>query len=65
MEQYWRFFTDVWRFFKKHYNPKTEEDWDVIISEVSNLQNKYKGQMFKEIIISVLSEIERLSKKEL
>ena len=60
MKKYWQFFTDIWRFFKNYHNPKTEDEWKIVIEKASELGKQYNGQMFKEIIIAVLNEIDRL-----
>ena len=61
MEQYWRFFTDAWRLFKRYHNPKSDQDWEELINHTSKLHEQYPGEFFKNVLVEIMNEIERLN----
>lgn len=78
LRKYYEFFTSVWKFFKAHHSPKTDDEWEAAIKDGEKLanENPFKSetkhtysdgeQMINngaEIIIKVMGEIERLAQE--
>ena len=61
MMNYFKFFTEVWRFFKKHYNrPGKEQDYAESVQECSQLAKSFgNGDFVDRVCIAVLEELER------
>lgn len=61
MMNYFKFFTEVWRFFKKYYNrPGKEQDYTESVQECSQLAKSFgNGDFVDRVCIAVLEELER------
>lgn len=62
MMEYYRFFVDAWRFFKRQYQSAEDTDawWDQMISGVEELTDRYHGRSFaNEILVAITNELER------
>lgn len=61
MMNYFKFFTEVWRFFKKYYNrPGKEQDYAESVQECSQLAKSFgNGDFVDRVCIAVLEELER------
>ena len=57
---YFKFFTEVWRFFKKYYNrPGKEQDYTESVQECSQLAKSFgNGDFVDRVCIAVLEELE-------
>ena len=66
MMNYFKFFTEVWRFFKKYYNrPGKEQDYAESVQECSQLAKSFgNGDFVDRVCIAVLEELERCWKAE-
>lgn len=67
-EQYFNVWQEIWRFHKKfHNNDGLDRTWEQIINESSEIARKYEGKpqynFAKDLILSVLSEIEKKDKE--
>ena len=49
----------AWQFFMKNENPKTDEDWDVIVSELE----QFKTPLEIDLMLAVVNELERTYKE--
>ena len=58
---YFKFFTEIWRFFKKYYNrPGKEQDYAESVHECSLLAKSFgNGDFVDRVCIAVLDELER------
>ena len=79
LRKYYEFFTSVWKFFKAHHSPKTDDEWDAAIEEGDKLarESPFKSETKHtyssgnnltvnngaEIMIKVMEEIERLAQE--
>lgn len=56
MMEYYRFFVDVWRFFKRYYQSAEDKDdwWDEMIEAAGKLSGQYNN---KPLAIAFMSEI--------
>ena len=61
MMNYFKFFTEVWRFFKKYYiRPGKEQDYTESVQECSQLAKSFgNGDFVDRVCIAVLEELER------
>ena len=61
MMNYFKFFTEVWRFFKKYYNrPGKEQDYEESVRECSQLAKTFgNGEFVNQVCMAVLEELER------
>ncbi len=49
------FFTELWNLYKKHYVPEKEDEyWNAVISDFTELRNKYKELIIAKPMISIL-----------
>jgi hypothetical protein len=60
--QYFRFFQDLWRFFKDHAEPVSDDGWwSRLADQADELANRYGGTEFVTRMTSaVIWEIDRL-----
>lgn len=61
-----RLFKDIWELYKSYYSEKLGDKlWEQILEEGHGLHKKYQQSAFsKEMIVAVISELERISKKK-
>lgn len=61
MMNYFKFFTEVWRFFKKYYDrPGKEQDYEESVRECSQLAKTFgNGEFVNQVCMAVLEELER------
>lgn len=68
MMNYFKFFTEIWRFFKKYYNrPGKEQDYEESVRECSQLAKSFGNSNFViRMCGTILDELERCwkSRKE-
>ena len=59
---YFRFFQDLWRFFREHSQPVSADDWwSRSLDQADQLAKRYGNSRFMVRMIStVLEEIERI-----
>ena len=59
MMNYFKFFTEVWRFFKKYYNrPGKEQDYTESVQECSQLAKSFgNGDFVDRVCMAVLEEL--------
>ena len=67
-KEYFLIWQDIWNFHKQFAdNHGTDQEWEKIVSASSDLYEKYKGdsngEFMKKLILSVLSELERVDKQ--
>lgn len=67
-EQYFDVWQEAWRFHKKFYaNDGSDQTWEQIVNESSEIARKYEGKpqysFVKDLILAVLSEIEKKDKE--
>ena len=67
-EQYFDVWQETWRFHRKFYNNDgSDRTWEQIVNESSEIARKYEGKpqynFVKDLILSVLSEIEKKDKE--
>ena len=65
LKEYYQVFTDAWKLFKRHSNV-TDNDayWKTVTDEVKHLTEVHKSDLALNIMLEVVSELERISKKE-
>ena len=63
---YFRFFQDLWRFFREHSQPVSAEQWwSRSLDQADQLAKRYGEQQFMVRMISiVLEEIERIYREK-
>lgn len=66
-EQYFDAWQEAWRFHKKFYdNDGSDKTWEQIVNESSETVRKYMGRsqydFMKDLILAIISEIERVDK---
>lgn len=61
-----RLFQDSWKLYRKYYGEeKSEAVWNQLIEEAEGLHAKYGKQPFaRELIAAVISEVERIDKRQ-
>lgn len=61
-----RLFGDSWGLYRKYYGQeKNREMWERFVEEAEELYKKYGKQPFaREIIVAVISEVERIDKRQ-
>nr|WP_305135980.1 hypothetical protein [uncultured Schaedlerella sp.] len=64
-ERYFNLWEKAWNFHKKwHSNSWSEEEWRKIITEAGDLYKRHQDeQLLKELLLAVLSELEREDKR--
>lgn len=67
-ETYFDVWQETWRFHKKFYdNDGSDQTWEQIVNESSEIARKYEGKpqynFAKDLILAVISEIEREDKR--
>ena len=62
LRKYWRFFCEVWQLFKKYSGVDSDQEWDKLIKEATEIRNRYPGEFSRKILMETLSEIERANK---
>lgn len=65
MMEYYRFFTDIWKFFRKYYpRSGTEQDYGECTEEMTTLTKSHGESTFAlKMACLVLDEIERIWKE--
>lgn len=63
LKKYWAIFTDVWKYFRKHSDPKVD-DWPTIIEEAKALETGYDCELAYELVRAALDELERIYKRK-
>lgn len=60
--QYFRFFTDSWKFFRKYSSPQNEDVfWRQLVEDGNELSRKYGESDFVcKIVGTILQEVERI-----
>ena len=63
---YFRFFQDLWRFFREHSQPVSADSWwSKSLDQADQLAKRYGEQQFMVRMISiVLEEIERIYREK-
>lgn len=61
LKWYWGIFVQTWWLFKKYRNARTDKEWEIFVQEATILRQKYPGEFSKQIIMTVLDEIERIN----
>lgn len=58
-------FTDAWKMYKKYADVRPDDGyWEAVVSETNALAEKYNnGRLCRDLILAVISELERKSKK--
>ena len=62
MMEYYRFFVDVWRFFKRYYQSAEDRDewWDGMITAAGRLSMRYGDKPLATTFLgAVINELER------
>lgn len=66
-EGYHELFGTVYRYFQKHGNAHTLEEWEAAAEEIASTANRYQGtplnDLATDLLIAVYSEMERRYKK--
>ena len=65
MMEYYRFFVDAWRFFRRQYQSAEDRDewWEQMLTEASEIAKKYGNCRFAlDIMMAVANELERIAK---
>lgn len=62
LRKYWRFFSEVWQLFKKYSGVDSDQEWDKLIKDATEIRNKYPGDFSRKIVMETLGEIERMNK---
>lgn len=56
-------YTEIWKLHKSRYSPKTDNDWEILISECDSFLKSHKSQFARDMVNAMLSEIEKRCKK--
>lgn len=58
-------FTDAWKIYKKYADVRSDDEyWEAVVGETNALAEKYNnGRLCRDLILAVISELERQSKK--
>ena len=65
LKEYYQIFTDAWKLFKRHSNITNDDAyWKTVMDEVKQLTKVHKGEMAFNIMLEVVSELERISKTD-
>ena len=62
MMEYYRFFVDVWRFFKRYYQSAENKDewWDEMVNAAGGLSKQYGDKPLAiEFLCAIANELER------
>ena len=57
-------FTKVWNIYKSYGEPKTDDEWDLLIDKMQELYKQYETELCRELVQVVMNLIERESKNE-
>lgn len=57
-------FTKIWNIYKTYGEPKTDEEWDLLIGKMSEMYKQYETELCRELVQVVMNLIERESKNE-
>lgn len=65
LKRIYNLFTDCWRFFKKYSVVKdTDEYWEAVVDESSELSKKYNNDKFAiALVLAVIDKFEREAKE--
>ncbi len=62
MKTEFSYFGEVWTFFKKYYEVRQSDDWEVVVADAAAINQKYHCPLCKDLILAILDELERRSK---
>ena len=57
-------FTKIWNIYKTYGEPKTDEEWDLLIGKMSELYKHYETELCRELVQVVMNLIEGESKND-
>ncbi len=64
LKKYYESYTDCWKFFKKHCQVSSDEEWQQLLIEAKEVCDKDKDSKFRRKLMSeTIAEIDRLCKK--
>lgn len=55
-------FTKIWNIYKSYGEPRTDDEWDLLIGKMSELYKQYETELCRELAQVVMNLIERESK---
>lgn len=58
LEEYFKIFTDVWRFFKKYYDIRYDSEWTPLVLDADRLAQKYNSRLCEALILACFSHID-------
>lgn len=59
MQTEFSFFGEAWQLFKKYYDvQQSDEYWENLLSEASEIDKRHNSQLCRDIIISILNELD-------
>ena len=58
-------FTDAWKLYKKYADVRSDDEyWEKVVNESDSIAKKHdNGRLCRDLILAVISELERKSKK--
>ena len=57
-------FGEIWNIYKAYYIPEdTGAYWDGLVEAITAVQEKYPGELSKDLALAILGDIERRSKE--
>lgn len=64
LKKYFEVYTDCWKLFRKYSSPnESDEYWDLLYREISQLYNQYNTDFAKKMLLLVYEEMEKISGK--
>lgn len=65
LREYYNILTEYWRLFKKYSNLVNDEAyWEELVNQVEEFKKKYPGEYPKELVYTLVHELERRSRKD-
>lgn len=55
-------FTKIWNIYKSYGEPKTDDEWDLLIDNMQEFYKQYETELCRELVQVVMNLIERESK---
>lgn len=64
LKQYYDIFTDAWKLFREFSQPDgTTSFWERFLARTSQLDEKHKSELLRDIIKAAIKEMEKIEKE--
>ena len=61
LRNYWRFFVEAWKLFRRHKDVTSEQEWEQAMEEAKQIRDKFLGDFSQNVLSEILKELERVN----